>query len=79
MQRNRFDIIAEILQTAKDGAKKTHLMYQCNLSYRQTNKFLTDLLENGLLRMGNSYHTTKKGLQFLQAYQALELLLNTEN
>jgi len=78
MKRNRLAIIAEILQAAKDGAKKTHIMYRCNLSYRQTIKFITDLLENGLLRIGNSYHTTKKGLQFLQAYQTLELLLELD-
>ena len=79
MKRNRVDIIVDILQAAKDGAKKTHVMYQCNLSFRQTNEFLADLLEAGLLRMGDSYHTTEKGMQFLQAYQTLRLLLNTKN
>jgi predicted transcriptional regulator len=48
MKRSRFDIIADILQVAKDGAKKTQVMYQCNLSHHQTDKFLTDLLETGL-------------------------------
>jgi predicted transcriptional regulator len=79
MKRDRLKIIAEILQAAKNGAKKTHIMYQCNLSYRQTNRFLTFLLETGFLRIGNSYDTTEKGLQFLQIYQTLELLLNTRN
>ena len=79
MRRDRFKIIADMLQKAKNGAKKTRIMYQCNLSYHQTNEYLTHLLETGLLRMGNSYHTTEKGLQFLQAFQTLELLLNTKN
>jgi Predicted transcriptional regulator len=79
MKRNRLEIIAEILQTAKDGAKKTRVMYNCNLSYRQTKKLLSHLLETGLLTIGNSYHTTEKGLQFLEAYHTLELLLNTRN
>jgi len=79
MKRDRFEIIAEILRSAKNGAKKTHIMYQCNLSYRMTQKFLAHLLETHLLKMGNSYHTTEKGLHFLEAYQTLELLLNTRN
>jgi hypothetical protein len=40
MKRDRLKIIAEILQAAKNGAKKTHIMYQCNLSYHQTKRFL---------------------------------------
>jgi len=79
MKRDRLKIIAEILQAAKNGAKKTHIMYQCNLSYHQTKKLLTFLLETGFIRIGNSYDTTEKGLRFLQTYQTLELLLNTKN
>jgi len=79
MKRDRLKIIAEILQAAKSGAKKTHIMYQCNLSYRQTKRFLTFLLETGFLKIGNSYDATEKGLRFLQTYQTLELLLNTRN
>jgi len=79
MKRDRLKIIAEILQAAKNGAKKTHIMYQCNLSYHQTKKLLTFLLETGFIRIGNSYDTTEKGLRFLQTYQTLELLLNRKN
>jgi len=79
MKRDRLKIIAEILQVAKNGAKKTHIMYQCNLSYRQTKKYLNHLQKIGFLRIGNSYDTTEKGSQFLRTYQTLELLLNTKN
>ncbi len=79
MKRDRFEIIAGILQVARDGAKKTHVMYLCNLSYRQTNNYLNHLLKIGFLQTGNSYHTTERGLHFLQTYQALELLLNTRD
>jgi len=79
MKRNRLDIIAEILETAKDGAKKTHIMYGCNLSHSQNRKLLSHLLEIGLLDGEDSYQTTKKGLQFLEAYRTLKLLLNTRN
>jgi len=79
MRRSRFEIIAEILQVAKNGAKKTRITYSCNLTYDMTGNFLTHLLRAGLLGEGDSFHTTEKGLQFLQGYQTLELLLNTRN
>jgi predicted transcriptional regulator len=75
--RSLFEIIAEILRVARNGAKKTRIMYSCNLSYRMTEKFLTYLLEADLLIIGNSFHTTEKGLRFLKSYQTLELLLST--
>ena len=77
--RSSFEIIAEILRAAKNGAKKTRIMYTCGLSYRFTKRYIALLLENGLLRIGNSYHATDKGIQFLQNYQTIELLLNTRN
>jgi len=79
LRRSYFEIIAEMLETAKDGAKKTCIMYRCNLNYRQTEKLLSHLLETELLSIGNSFHTTELGLQFLEAYHNLELLLNTGN
>ena len=75
--RSSFEIIAEILQTAKNGAKKTRIMYSCGLSYRFIQRYLVLLLESGLLQIGSSYHTTDKGMGFLRSYQTLELLLNT--
>jgi len=75
--RSTFEIIAEILNTSKNGAKKTRIMYSCGLSYKFVQKYLHLLLETGLLRTGNSYHTTDKGMGFLRKYQTLELLMNT--
>ena len=77
--RSSFEIIAEILETSKIGAKKTRIMYSCGLSYKFVQKYLELLLETGLLRRGNSYHTTEKGLGFLRKYQRIELLMNTRN
>ena len=77
--RSTFEIIAEILKVAKNGAKKTRIMYACGLSYRFVEKYLALLLETGLLRIGNSYHTTEKGIRFLRNYQTMELLLKTRN
>jgi predicted transcriptional regulator len=77
--RSSFEIIAEILETAKDGAKKTRIMYACGLSFRFVQKYLDLLIETGLLAMGNSYKTTEKGIAFLRKYQKLELLMTTRH
>ena len=66
-----------MLRVANKGAKKTRIMHSCGLSYRFTEKYLALLLEIGLLRIGNSYHTTEKGIRFLKNYQTIELLLET--
>jgi len=79
MIRSSFEIIAEVLRVAKYGAKKTRITYSCSLSYGATEEYLKYLLETGLLRIGNSFHTTDKGLRFLRAYQTLELLLTTKS
>jgi predicted transcriptional regulator len=76
--RSSFEIIAEILETAKHGAKKTRIMYSCGLSYRFVQKYLDMLLETGLLALGSCYKTTEKGMGFLHKYQKLELLMNTQ-
>lgn len=74
--RSSFEIIAEILETAKNGAKKTRIMYSCGLSFRFVQKYLDLLLETGLLSLGDTYKTTTKGMAFLHRYQRLELLMN---
>ncbi|UCE15561.1 MAG: hypothetical protein JSV12_06720 [Candidatus Bathyarchaeota archaeon] len=78
MKRSFFEIIAEILRVAKNGAKKTRIMYSCNLSFHMNKNLIAYLLENDLLKIGNSLHTTDKGLEFLRIYQTLELLLDTK-
>jgi predicted transcriptional regulator len=79
LRRSYFEIIAEMLETARGGAKKTVIMRRCNLASLQTNKILPHLLETGLLKKGNSYFTTETGLHFLKAYHNLELLLKNGN
>lgn len=79
VKRGQIEIIAEILRATKNGAKKTRIMYECSLTYPMTKEFLVYLVKTDFLRLGNSYHTTEKGLQFLKAYQTLELLLNARD
>jgi predicted transcriptional regulator len=81
--RGRFDIMANILNTATSGAKKTQLMYQCNMSFKQIETYLNLLTEKKLLnkRVHNGskdlivYEITDKGQSFLQVYHSLKALL----
>ncbi len=77
--------MANILQVTADGAKKTHIMYECNLSFRQLNSYLDFLTETGFLEklMLKENHkedlmifmTTDKGKDFIKAYRHLKALL----
>jgi len=49
--RGRLDIIADILVASYGGVKKTYLMYQCNLSFRQLKYYLHFMLQKGLLQV----------------------------
>jgi len=82
-KRSDIDIMANILSTAKKGAKKTPIMYRCNLSHSQLQVYLQILCEMGFLASHskkegaklNYFATTSKGFEFLDAYHALKSLM----
>jgi predicted transcriptional regulator len=82
--RGRLDIIADMLDLAKDGSKKTRIMYMCNLSFRQLGVYLGFLVKRGFLVLSDSeeenarvFRTTEKGLAFLKAYQGLQAVISS--
>jgi len=75
-KRSDADIMANILDEARKGAKKTHLMYRGNMSHKQLRVYLKLLLGLELLALhSNLYKTTAKGLKFLDAYHSLKALM----
>ena len=64
-------IIADILSIASSGAKKTHIMYQANLSYKLLCRYLGEVVDAGLVGCddGDLYVLTPKGKEFLSKYQ----------
>jgi predicted transcriptional regulator len=81
--RTRVEIIASMLNAARDWTPKTHIMYRANLSHRQLRRYLTFILDNGLLEKAQSvtyktnlYHITEKGLSVLRDYFRLSARLN---
>ena len=65
--RDRLQIIADILSVVSDGAKKTHVMYQANLSYTLLSRYLSEVLDAGLVSFGEEgyYRLTKSGRGWL--------------
>ncbi len=72
--RTRLQIIAEILEIVREGAKKTHIMYQANLSYKLLVKYLNEVLECGLVRVNKEdcYVVAPKGKKFLKRFNSYE-------
>jgi predicted transcriptional regulator len=70
--RNKLQIVAEILEIVRDGARKTHIMYKCNLSYKLLKQYLKDVLRAELVyedKDGNRYTITRKGEVFLSKFE----------
>jgi predicted transcriptional regulator len=75
-KRSDIEIMASILKEAYKGARKTRIMYRCNLSYRQLQVYLKLLFGMGFLAShSDSFKTTAKGLKFLDAYRTLKALM----
>lgn len=82
-RRDRHEIIAEILKTAKNGKIKTHIMYKAKLSYAQTNEYLSLLVDKGFLEpftvkhkkiRKKLYRTTEKGIKLLENFESIAKL-----
>jgi len=74
--RNRMEIAAGILEIAKNGSRKTRIMYLGNLSFDLLQKYLDMLVNLGLLEIRNGnekmYVATEKGREFLEDFSELQ-------
>jgi predicted transcriptional regulator len=68
--RSRLEIIADVLAVAKGGAGKTQIMYGANLSYMLLTRYMTDVMDTGLMRTDDehTYMLTEKGAEFLKEF-----------
>ena len=70
MRRNTLDVWADILDAARDGLRKTHIVYQANLNFNVAKKYFAGLMERGFLEQKDVYYiTTPEGIQFLEDYE----------
>ena len=75
-KRNDIEILSEMLSLAQKGIKKTHLMYQTNVSYSQLVYYTDFLVEKGFIDIKNGgqnniYRITEKGKNFLKDVENL--------
>jgi predicted transcriptional regulator len=77
--RSRVEILYDIIAAARASARKTHLMYKSNLSFRQLDIYLKFLLRQSLVEErfdiedgSKRYYVTSKGLQFLELFENLQ-------
>jgi len=81
-QRSRIDIIACILENSNRGARKTKLIYKCNLSFSQFNLYKNCLVKAGLINVLTQndgieiFETTEKGKEFLKDYRRIKDVLD---
>jgi predicted transcriptional regulator len=84
--RNRMEIVSNILDIARNGALKTHLMYKANLSYMVVTQYLNFLMKTGLIEEiladdgpTRLYKTSSKGFKYLEVYQDLQQIAGLES
>jgi len=80
--RNRYEIIASILESAKTGITKTKIMYNEFLPYAQMIGYLKFLQKHALVIFEEEtqiYKTTKKGLEFLKMSHELNQVTHFSN
>lgn len=80
-KRGRLEIVREILSISRKPAKKTSILYRCNLSYSQLQKYLEYLISRGLLNNSTNngktvFTITEKGRAFLEEYERLNNLID---
>ncbi len=72
-KRNVFEITYDILTTAREGAGRTRILRQANLSYMLLDKYLEKLLRLGLVaeddRGSGRYKLAEKGSLFLEYFE----------
>jgi len=68
VRREKSEIYICILESALNGAKKTHIMHRANLNHSLVSKYLDELLALGLIEVLDDdgdvvYRTTVKGVE----------------
>jgi predicted transcriptional regulator len=72
MRRSKTDVAVDILRVAMNGAKKTKIVYEANLNFNITIKYLEMLKDKEFIRHEDGlFITTDKGKVFHEMAQKL--------
>lgn len=73
-RRSKTDIAEDILKVAMKGAKKSHIVYDTNISFNIASDYLEMLNEKELIRQENGiFITTDKGKAFWEISRKFKL------
>ncbi|MFC1916456.1 winged helix-turn-helix domain-containing protein [Chloroflexota bacterium] len=84
-RRSDVEIIAEMLRIGANGAGKTKIMYNANMSYFQIEKYLHFLIDQGYLDRKNAgglsvtYQATGKGLNLMKCIDGFIEILGLDD
>jgi predicted transcriptional regulator len=86
LRRSNIEIIADMLRIGENGAGKTEIMYNANMSFSQIQKYLDYLVNQGFINKVNldntmtAYQVTDSGLKLLKTIDTLmDMLKSTES
>lgn len=72
-KRSNIEISADILRVARDGAKKSHIVYKANLNFKLVKTYLDRLREAGLIAGPDGrrriFTTTERGVKYLDHFE----------
>jgi predicted transcriptional regulator len=74
-RRTNFEITAKILETAKDGANKTRIVYGTNLNFKLATAYLDNMEKVGLITRKSKIRTTEKGFEYLKQYSQIREMI----
>lgn len=80
-KRSSLEILQEIIRLARDGNKKTRIMYGANLSYDMLSKYLDFLLVKGFITVDEAtgkFGVTASGHEFLRDLDKVTQHFRTE-
>ena len=84
-RRSDIEIIADMLEIGENGAGKTKIMYNANMSYSQIQKYLGYLMAQGFvdkMKLGNpsvTYQVTDSGLKLLELISSIKEMLGLDD
>jgi len=78
-RRDKINIFADMLRIATSGANKTQIVYRAFLNSTIVKRYLSELIKMGLI-VGSDrlYRTTERGLTFLECYDGLASILDSD-
>ena len=84
-RRSDIEIIADMLEIGENGAGKTKIMYNANMSYSQIQKYLGYLMAQGFvdkMKLGKpsvTYQVTDSGLKLLELISSIKEMLGLDD